>query len=133
MKKISAALAVLALVAAEPAFAGCGSHGGGGYSGYSSYRVRTVRSPVVVRKVVKVVKREAPQSKVRTAIAANTSTTATATEDKPEATARVVSSASALGSGVVENAPAKTVQTTPQIECKEYSAAVGEMITVPCS
>ena len=125
MKTISAALVVIAFVAAEPAFAGCGSHGGG-YSGYSSYRARTVRSPIVVKKVVK---REAPQSKVRTAVAA---TTATATADKPEATARVVSSASSVGSGVVESSPAKVGQV-PSIECQEYSAAVGQMITVPCS
>jgi hypothetical protein len=114
MRMISASLVVLALVAAEPAFAGCGSHGGG-YSG--GYRTRVVRSPVVVKKVVK---RE-PRSSVRTA--------ATAIADKPEAPARVVSS---TGTTVAEGSPAKTAQS-PQIECKEYSAAVGEMITVPCS
>ena len=114
MRMISAGLVVLALVAAEPAFAGCGSHGGG-------YRTRVVRSPIVVKKVVKVVQKREPQSSVRTA--------ATTTADKPEATPRVESSTS---TAVAESSPAKTVQT-PKIECKEYSAAVGEMITVPCS
>jgi hypothetical protein len=121
MRMISASLVVLALVAAEPAFAGCGSHGGG-YGG--GYRARVVKSPIVVKKVVK---RE-PRSSVRTA--------AVAAADKPEATARVVSSVSSVGSvgsAVAENSPAKPVQTTPSIVCQEYSAAVGEMITVPCS
>ena len=115
MKTISASLVLLALFAAEPALAGCGSHGGG-YGG--GYRTRVVKSPIVVKKVVQ--KRE-PRSSVRTA--------ATTTADKPEVTSRVVSSTSAA---IAEGSPAKTVQT-PTIECKEYSAAVGEMITVPCS
>lgn len=114
MKIISASLVVLALVAAEPALAGCGSHGGG-YGG--GYRTRVVKSPIVVKKVVK---RE-PRSSVRTAAAI--------TADKPEATAQVVSSTTAA---VAEGSPAKSVQS-PAIECKEYSAALGEMITVPCS
>jgi hypothetical protein len=115
MRIISASLVLLALVAAEPAFAGCGSHGGG-YSG--GYRTRTVKAPVVVKKVVQ--KRE-PQSSVRTA--------ATTTADTPEATARVVGSTS---TAVAETSPVKTAQS-PTIECKEYSAALGDMITVPCS
>lgn len=115
MRMISASLVVLALLAAEPAFAGCGSHGGG-YGG--GYRTRVVKSPIVVKKVVQ--KRE-PRSSVRTA--------ATTTADKPEATARVVSSTSTT---VADGSPAKTAQS-PTIECKEYSAALGDMITVPCS
>jgi hypothetical protein len=120
MRMIAATLVVLALVAAKPALAGCGSHGGGGYSG--GYRARVVRSPIVVKKVVQ---KPAPQSSVRTAAAT--------TADKPEATAQVVGSTSSTGTAVAESSPAKTTAKTPQIECKEYSAAVGEMITVPCS
>jgi hypothetical protein len=117
MRLISATLVVLALVAAEPALAGCGSHGGGGYSG--GYRARVVKSPIVIKKVVQ---KRVPQSSVRTAAAT--------TADKPQATAQVVSSTS---TAVAETLPTKTVAQTPKIECKEYSAAVGEMITVPCS
>ena len=115
MKMISASLVLVALVAAEPAFAGCGNHGGG-YSG--GYRARIVKSPIVVKKVVQ--KRE-PRSSVRTAAAT--------TADKPEATARVVSSTT---NAVAETSSAKTAQS-PTIQCQEYSAALGEMITVPCS
>jgi hypothetical protein len=115
MKMISASLVALALFAAEPAFAGCGSHGGG-YSG--GYRARTVKSPIVVKKVVQ---KRAPQSTVRTVAAT--------AADKPEATARVVASTT---NGVTEDSPAKAVQS-PAIQCQEYSAALGQMITVPCS
>lgn len=119
MRMLSASLVMVALFAAEPALAGCGSHGGG-YSG--GYRARTVKSPIVVRKVVR---KRAPQSSVRTA--------ATASADKPEATAQVVSSTTnVVAENSAENSPAKTVQS-PAIECQVYSAAVGQMITVPCS
>ena len=101
MRMISASLVLLALLAAEPAFAGCGSHGGG-------YRSRVAKAPIVVKKVVQ--KRET-RSSVRTA----------ATADKPEAMSRVVS---ATSTAVVEGSPAKTVQS-PTIERKEYPQLLG--------
>ena len=53
-------------------------------------------------------------------------TAAIATADKPEVTSSV---------GVTSNAvePAKPAQSTAALACKEYSAALGDMITVPCS
>ena len=112
MRMISASLALLALVAAEPAFAGCGSHGGG-YSG--GHRSRVAKAPIVVKKVAQKLE---SRSSVRTA--------AIATADKPEVTSSV---------GVTSNAvePAKPAQSTAALACKEYSAALGDMITVPCS
>jgi hypothetical protein len=109
MRILSASLALVALVATEPAFAGCGSHG--------VYRSRSAKASVVVKKVVK---REA-SSNVRTAAAA--------TPDKPESTS-VVGAVNATGT---EGSPAKTVQSQAKIECEEYSATVGAMISVPCS
>ena len=108
MKMISASLVLLALIATEPAFAGCGSHG--------VYRSRSAKASIVVKKIVK---RE-PMSSVRTAAA---------TVDKREPT----SQASASNTGTTESSPAKTVQSAATIECKEYSATIGGMITVPCS
>jgi hypothetical protein len=121
MKMISAILVLLALVAAEPALAGCGSHGGGYSGGYGGYRARTVKAPVVVKKVY--VQKRAPQSSVRTAAAT------TATVDKPETTAQVGTASTAAA----ESAPAKPVQSAASIACEEYSATVGSMIKVPCS
>jgi hypothetical protein len=109
MRILSASLVLLALVVTEPAFAGCGSHG--------VYRSRSAKASVVVKRVVK---REA-KSDARTAAAAIT--------DKPEATSGV----GAVSTTVAEGSPAKTVQSQAQIECEEYSATVGAMITVPCS
>jgi hypothetical protein len=109
MRIVSASMVLLAMVATEPAFAGCGSHG--------AYRSRSAKASVVVKKVVK---REA-SSDVRTA--------AVATTDKPESTS-LVGAVNATGS---EGSPAKTVQSQANIECEEYSATVGAMISVPCS
>jgi hypothetical protein len=109
MKTISASLALLALIATEPAFAGCGSHG--------LYRSRPAKATIVVNRIVK---REAT-SNVRTATAV--------TAAKLEPTSQV----SASNTGTTESSAAKTVQSAAAVECKEYSATIGGMITVPCS
>jgi hypothetical protein len=109
MRILSASLVLLALVATEPAFAGCGGH--------VVYRSRSANVSTVVKRVVK---REA-KSDVRTVAAAST--------DTPEATAVV----GAVNTTVAEGSPAKAVQSSAKIECEEYSATVGAMITVPCS
>jgi hypothetical protein len=108
MRTISASLILLALFAAEPAFAGCGSHGA-----YTSRAPRTI----VVKKFVQ---KRVVRSSVRTT---------SATVVKPQ----TKQSASIAGTTVAEEAPAKTVQSGAAQECKDYSPAVGEMITVPCS
>jgi hypothetical protein len=109
MKMISASLVLLALFATEPAFAGCGSHG--------VYRSRSAKASIVVKKIVK----RQPMSSVRTAAAA------TANKQAPTL------QASASNTGTTESSPAKTVQSAATVECKEYSATIGGMITVPCS
>ena len=100
MRMISAGLMLLALVASEPAFAGCGSHG--------AYKSRAVSA--VVKKVVQKPK---AQSSVR----------ATAAK----------SSEGAANTASADDSATKTAQSTPLKQCQEYSAAVGEMIAVPCS
>jgi hypothetical protein len=109
MKMISASLILFALFATEPAFAGCGSH--------AVYRSRPAKVSVVVKKIVK---RE-PISNVRTAAAT--------TADKLAPTLQ----ASTVNTSTSESTPAKTVQSAAALECKEYSATIGGMITVPCS
>jgi hypothetical protein len=108
MKMISASLVLFALFVTESAFAGCGSH--------AVYRSRPAKVSVVVKKIVK---RE-PISNVRTAAAT--------TADKPAPTLQ----ASTVNTST-ESSPAKTVQSAAALECKEYSATIGGMITVPCS
>ena len=111
MKMMSAGLALLALVAAEPAFAGCGSHGGGGY------RSRVVKAPIVSRKVVQKPK---AQSSARAVAAADVG--------KPEAK----SSASVANTPAADDSASKTAQSAAA-QCKEYSSTVGAVIAVPCS
>ena len=105
MKIMSASVILLALVAAEPALAGCGgSHG--------AYRSQSARAPMTVRKVVKKVepKREAKSPGAATAMAP----------------------ATAAASAVVAT-PAPPAPSAAPAECKQYSAAIGTMIAVPCS
>ena len=87
MRIISASLIMLALIATEPAFAGCGSHG--------VYRSRSAKASIVIKKVVK---REAPRSVL---------TAAATLPDKPKPT----SQASVSNATVAEALPAKSVES----------------------
>ena len=87
MRIISASLIMLALIATEPAFAGCGSHG--------VYRSRSAKASIVVKKVVK---REAPRGVL---------TAAATLADKPKPTLQ----ASVSNATVAEALPAKRAST----------------------
>jgi hypothetical protein len=116
MRMILATLALLALFAAEPTFAGCGSHGGG-YNG--GYRSRVVKAPVVVKKVAQTRK---VSSSVRTA-SVDTVT------PEPKQTASVATPTTST----TEALPAQPRPSVAMKECKEYSPVLGDMITVPCA
>jgi hypothetical protein len=109
MRILSASLIMLALIATEPAFAGCGSHG--------VYRSRSAKASIVVKKVVK---REAPRGVF---------TAAATLADKPKPTVQ----ASVSNATVAEALPAKSVESGSAKRCEEYSATIGAMINVPCS
>lgn len=94
-KSVTATIAVLALIAAEPALAHCGG-------GHGAYRGRAAAAPVKAPKAARQTREAAPPNETKpTAVAVAGETAATADAAKPA-------------------------------ECKQYSATVGGMITVPC-